>query len=142
MELIQHLKNRYKKHREKVLLKSYGCSSWEEYERKFDVDYSPMATSIKRIYHGYEIVHCVESYSHYAYTLLYDYGPGGCKYGYHEMDDWCKQNCKGKYRVGYHRVIIDTLTGEYEENGISGFDKIFFAFKEESDYTWFMLRWQ
>jgi hypothetical protein len=53
---------------------------------------------------------------------------------------WCKENCKGKYRWHWERVIQDHA-GQYLPNGIGGTDELFFGFKDERDYLMFLLRW-
>jgi len=57
-----------------------------------------------------------------------------------KMIEWCEQNCQGKWRNDWHRGFWDHQ-GNFEFNGIGGGDIMFFAFKEETDYVWFKLRW-
>lgn len=146
--MIDSIKETYKYYRDRAFLKKHGCETWDEYNRRYDPDYNIRATRIKDIYHGYPWVYCFENREHFAYTLLYDYGPGGCHYGYNDIISWCNDNLSDKFRFDGHRVHKQTPIGnngvedsEWFINEISGGDYIFAAFKSESDYLWFLLRW-
>lgn len=131
-----------KKRRETRFLKKHGCETWDEYNRRYDPDILHRATRIRDYYHGYPYVYCVENSNHYAYQLLHDYGPGGYRYGYDEIVDWCKEHIKYKHRTDCHRVFrAPSTANEWEINEIGGLDYLFFAFQDERDYNWFMLRW-
>ena len=146
--MLTTIKQRYKAWKERRFLKKHGCSSWKEYNRIYDPDYDIRASRVKDYYHGYPYWHVFERSNHYCYQLLYDYGPGGHRYGYHDIIDWCEENTKGKHRIDFLRVWRQTgidVNGQHHPelwiNEIGGGDHIFVAFKEERDYTWFMLRW-
>lgn len=134
---IDKLKERWKAHKERNFLAAHGCVSWREYELKHDSDVAVMARNVRNFYHGYDYVFPIEPQG------LKDFGFLGVM-PYHDqikaMEEWCSQNCKGKWRNDWHRGFWDHQ-GNYEFNGIGGGDLIFFAFKEESDYMWFKLRW-
>lgn len=137
MGLIEKLKQRYKDHNARRFLKAHGCQTWEQYERRFDPDIGHMARWAHTYYHGYS----------YIFPLEPDVSAirvNGVR-GYHEhtdkMAEWCKTNCKGKWRNDWHRGFWDHH-GNYEFNEIAGKDVMFFAFKEESDYMWFRLVWE
>ena len=133
---------RLRKLRAERKLKKSGYKSWEHYRRWNDPDTLCRATRVKDFYHGYKYVHCFEDRNHYAYELLYDYGPGGIKYGDDEIVEWLDKNAKFTSRIDMHRVIKCPATADqWEFNDLGGGDYIFVAFKEEKDYMMFLLRW-
>ena len=134
------LKEKYAEWKEDRFLKKHRCDSREQYEHRFDPDINNRATAIRDYYHGYSYVSCCEPRSHYAYELLYDHGPGGHRYGFNDMHDWCKEHCQEKFRVDYHRVIKN-YWNRWEMNEIGGGDHVFFAFKNKEDYFLFTLKW-
>lgn len=135
MELIQKLKNRYRGYKEKRFLETHGCKTWREYERRYDPDVGYLARCAHTFYHGYPHIYHVTDYS-ISWKMA--------TMSFSKIDDmvmWCEQNCRGKWRNDWHRGFWDH-NGNYEFNGIGGSDIMFFAFKEESDYIWFTLKWQ
>lgn len=142
MQLLTSLRNKYKKWKDARFLKKHGCSTWNEYNHRYDPDVFNRASRIKDFYHGYRYVYCFENRAHFAYELLYDYGPGGYRYGYHDIVDWCKKNIKTKHRTDVHRAMKEPSTAyQWEINELGGGDYLFFAFKDEKDFNWFLLRW-
>ena len=140
MTLVSKLQHWYKSRKEARFLKKHHCTTWEQYHHRFDADVTYRAIELNNFYHGYNFVVAVEDSEHFAYTLLYDYGPGGHNYGYSEMSQWCKDNCKDKFRVDVHRVIKQ-YNGTWCINELGGGDYIFFAFKNDEDVVWFRLKW-
>lgn len=148
--MIQQLKERWKGYKEKRFLESHGCKTWREYERNYDSDVGYLARWSHTFYHGYKFIWAMPE-THYHLTPLY---PSTANHAlnvprinttFHfesidRMVDWCEQNCQGKWRNDWHRGNWDHQDN-FEFNGISGGDVMFFAFKEESDYLWFTLRW-
>jgi hypothetical protein len=62
--------------------------------------------------------------------------------GLSRLTEWCDANCTDKWRNDIHRVIKCPATAnQWEVNELGGLDFIFFAFKNESDYINFVLRW-
>jgi len=122
-------------------LKKNLCTTWKQYHRKNDPDISYRASRVKDYYHGYQYVHGFESGKHYAYTLRYDYGPGGHRYGFDDIVDWCEENCEDKVRHDFFRVFRYDADCEWEINEIGGSDIVFVAFKNQEDYMYFKLRW-
>jgi hypothetical protein len=113
-----------------------------------DPDYNIRATKITDYYHGYPYWHVFENRDHYCYKLLYDYGPGGHRYGYHDIVEWCEKNIKHKHRLDFLRVFQQTPIGldgpgkpEWWINEIGGGDHIFIAFKDPKDLLWFTMKW-
>ena len=139
--MLAKLKLRYTSWKDARFLKKHHCDSWEQYRHRFDNDVCHRASRIVDYYPGYPYVYCLASRNHYAYELLYDNGPGGYRYGYHDIIDWCRKHCKGKHRSDMHRVVNDLYFGEWIINEIGGGDHFFFAFKDEKEYNWFILRW-
>ncbi len=137
--MIARLKARYAEWKERRFLKKHGCDSKAQYERRYDPDYNLRATSLRDYYHGYPYWADIP-YPHHAYQVLYDYGPGGWREGYHDIWDWCKEHCEDKFRIDFLRVI-QNYSGEWEVNEIGGMDVIFIAFKNENDFLNYCLRW-
>lgn len=135
--MIEQLKKRWKGYKEKRFLETHGCKTWREYERRYDKDIGPMARWAHTFYHGYPYVFPLDpdGYRDLHYHGVYPYVDAADK-----MQEWCEQNCQGKWRNDWHRGFWDQQ-GNYEFNGIGGGDIMFFAFKEESDYVWFTLVW-
>ena len=141
--MIKSLKERWKGYKEKRFLENYGCETWREYERKYDPDVGFRARWAHTYYHGYPHVLPMDPKKFSGWSL------GGTIFQLvDKMTEWCEQNCQGKWRNDWHRGFWDAH-GNYEFNGIGGGsmilpggDVMFFAFKEESDYVWFMLTWQ
>ena len=138
--MLTKLKQRYANWQERRFLKRHHCETREQYERRYDPDYNIRATRISDYYHGYEFVHCIVPRDHYAYKILWDYGPGGYREGNHDILDWCRENCEGKWRADYLRVM-QNYWGEWEVNEIGGGDYLFWAFQNEMDFMNFCLRW-
>jgi len=141
LKIFEKARARYKAWKDQRFLKRHHCSSWEQYHRAYDPDVWQACGRIKDFYHGYPYVYCIDNVDHYAFQLLYDYGPGGARWGYHVINQWCKENCKDKHRVDVHRVERNLWSREWEMNEISGGDYPFFAFKNERDYVNFILKW-
>ena len=138
--MIKRFVERYRSWRERRFLKNHGCKTRQEYNRLYDPDYNIRATRIADYYHGYPYVYCFEDGHHFAYAHIADYGPGGIRWGFHDINDWCSENLSDKFRIDAHRVI-KSFGGEWEINDIGGGDYIFIAFKSETDYLHFRLRW-
>jgi hypothetical protein len=138
--VIRRLKARLRKWKSDRFLKKHGCSYWWQYNKRYDTDYKGHATRIEDVYHGYPYVHCFVDRKHYAYEILYDYGPGGYRDGIHDIMEWCSKNCDDKFRFDYQRVL-QTHDGKWETNEIAGGDYLFATFKDEKDYLLFLLRW-
>ena len=133
-QLLTYLRTTVKNWRDNRFLKRHGCTSWEQYNRTFDPDYNIRASRVKDYYHGYPFVHCFENHKH----IVYEWGIHID--GIYWLSQWCNKHCKGKYRFDFQR-IIKNWEDEWEVNELGGTDYIFVAFKEQRDYTWFMLRW-
>lgn len=140
--IISALSGKYKRWKDARFLKKHGCSSWNEYNHIYDTDVFRSASRVTDYYMGYKYVHCFDNRDNYAYKLLYDYGPGGYRYGYHDIVDWCKENTKHKHRSDILRAMKEPCTAnQWEINELGGGDYLFFAFQNEKEYTWFLLRW-
>ena len=144
------LKARYRVWRAERKLKKSGYRSWRVYRHNRDKDVIRYADKVSDFYSNYKYVYCCggSPASHYAYSVVKDYGPAGLVFGYEEMRDWCEDKCRFKYRVDIHRVLKQTGLGingeeypEYYFNDIGGTDLVYFAFMDEQDYLMFLLRW-
>jgi len=136
------LRARFRKWKAERKLKKSGYKSWEHYRRNNDPNVSWRSTKVKDFYYGYKYVYCFEDRNHYAYELLYDYGPGGIRYGNDDIYDWMDQNARFTSRLDVFRVIkYPSTSNEWEMNDLGGGDYIFAAFKNEREYLHFMLRW-
>lgn len=138
--MIAKLKQHYLDWKERRFLRKHGCETRAQYDYRFDPDYNNRASRVKDYYHGYEFVYCIEPDGHYAYKVLFDFGPGGYRTGENDIWDWCIEHCEGKWRADYLRVLKN-YWGEWEINEIGGGDYLFWAFQNEMDYMNFLLRW-
>lgn len=134
------LKARLRKWLAERKLKKSGYETWSRYRHNRDPDVQKYANHLDDFYFKYPYVYACTNPDHYAYELVRDYGPGGVTYGYEVMYEWCEQKIRWNYRVDIHRVWQDQW-GKYSLNDIGGGDIIFFAFKREQDFTYFLLRW-
>lgn len=121
-------------------LKKSGYETWSRYRHNRDPDVQKYANHLDDFYFKYPYVYACTNPNHYAYELVRDYGPGGVTYGYNVIEEWCSDKIRWNYRVDIHRVWQDQW-GKYSLNDIGGGDIIFFAFKREQDFTYFLLRW-
>lgn len=138
---------RYRLYRASRKLEKSGYRSWAHYRHNRDPDICRYANKIRDFYSKYPYVFQIQ-YTHHAYKLVADYGPGGQVYGYNEMRSWCDRCVRFKWRLDIHRVFKQTALGisndEHEDwyfNEIGGNDYIYFAFQDEKDCIAFMLRW-
>lgn len=130
------IKNKIEQLRRKWILYRAGYKDWATYLHMTDPDIHWRATQIKNFYHGYNYVYCIENRNHTAYD--WDVHTDGMWV----MSQWCEDNCKDKYRFDFHRAIkFPSTSNEWEINEIGGGDYIFAAFKNERDFSWFMMRW-
>lgn len=139
MEFLSAVKTRFRNWREWRFLCKHGCITWDQYHKVYDPDHSGRATTLRDFYHGYPYWRVFDNRSHFCYDFIADYGPGGLIWGFHRMQAWCKDNTKHKFRMDGLRV--SKFHNEWQVNEITGGDRIVFAFKDERDYVWFMLRW-
>lgn len=121
-------------------LKKSGYENWARYRHNRDPNVNRYATHLDEFYEGYPYIYSIKDYGHFAYRVLYNYGPGGTRYGYEEINEWLDEKIRLNYRVDIHRVWINQW-GKAELNDIGGSDIIYFAFKYEKDFTHFLLRW-
>ena len=130
------IKYRYLEWRWDRVLKKSGCQSWEWYFRKKDPDFNAFGNTIKEQLFGYPYIVKV---NHTHLECIID-GMWGETWHGEAVNLWCVQNCRGKFRWQWERVIMDH-NGQYLPNGIAGYDELFFGFKDERDYLMFTLRW-
>lgn len=136
MNPLKYIKYKYLEWRwDRVLKRSY-YSSWESYFRMNDPDYYAPGRTVKDQLFGYPYI-AVVNYNKLPVRFDPMWGPvEHCE----EIIEWCNRYCRGKYRNHWERVIQDH-EGQYLPNGIAGSDELFFGFKDDRDYTLFLLRW-
>jgi hypothetical protein len=118
------------------VLKKSGHHHWESYLRYNDPDFNIRGQTVNAQFLGYPYV-AVVNYKHLESSVDALWGE---IYNGSNVEAWCKENCRNKYRWQWERVIQDQA-GQYLPNGIGGTDELFFGFKDERDYTLFLLRW-
>lgn len=129
METIETLKQRWTGERAKNFLDNYGCTTWREYELKYDRDYQENAATVEEIYHGYPFIHCFDI----EHQIHKDFH-------YRKMvESWCEKHCLKKWRNQWH--IVSRIDDKWKIDYISGLFHMFFVFKDSKDYTLFALRW-
>jgi len=106
------------------------------YFRSNDPDYFAAGRTVRDQLHGYPYIALVP-YERLETRFEPLWGP--IEHCGHIME-WCKKNCRRKFRQHWERVVQDH-EGQYLPNGIGGTDELFFAFKDERDYLMFTLRW-
>ena len=140
MDILGRFYSKYILWKDKRFLKKHGCENWDQYNHRFDPDINIRATHIKDYYMNYPYVFVFTDTRNDAFRDGVD---EGCEL----LKNWCKENCKGKWRTDIHRVLPRNLwqasdTTDYDINDIGGYDFLFFGFTNEQDYIWFSLKWQ
>lgn len=134
-----------KEHR---FLKKHGCETREEYNRKYDPDflYTTSTKLLKDVYIGYPYFFRIEV--PIVDTGFYGLWPDMKRV--EELNDWCRVNCKDKWRSDvfgkvckkndeWQRVQrIDPEFWQGIESGIEE-DQVFFAFRSEKDGAKFLM---
>ena len=113
-----------------------GHMSWEHYFRTNDPDYNASGRTVREQLCGYSYIALVP-FKHLETTFDPMWGPVD---HFNHIYDWCKQNCRSKFRHHWERVVQDHM-GQYLPDGITGTDELFFGFTNEEDYVMFLLRW-
>lgn len=134
--VAEDLKGRWDFYRHAAYLKKRGWTE-EEYQNYEDPDRNIRCSRVKDYYHGYQHIHAFTSTQTLPWTKFENWLD--C---YEEMNQWCKSNCKGKFRSDILRVIKCPATAnEWELNDIGGGDALFYAFKDSRDFAMFCLKW-
>jgi len=121
-------------------LKKSGYRSWSEYAHFNDPFVNQRANNVESFYTGYKYIYKCEL-DHFAYHMIYNYGPGGARFGIDEIHEWCKKHITFDYRIDYHSIFKSKFGTHEFINDIAGTDAIFIAFKHEKDLMHFILRW-
>lgn len=132
----------FKVRRARKILKKHGCDTWAQYYKKYDPGVNVYANTVKELYHGYKYLVIFEQSS----DLMFD--NKSWNQGLATILDWCEEKCKSRWRHDFLRVYTQhgiDVNGdahlEYFINDLAN-DALFFAFTDEKDYAWFMLRWK
>jgi hypothetical protein len=136
VSILTTIKEKYHAWKEHRFLKRHGVATWAQYNHRYDPDINWRATRVNDFYHGYPYVYCFENRRHevYHWDVHLD--------GIYVLSQWCKDNCKDKFRFDFHRAMNAPGTAwQWHINELGGGDYIFVAFKNERDYTWFLMRW-
>ena len=121
---MKKIKALFRLYRYKRFYWKYG--GYRNYETYHSGDVNKRAFFLNELYPGYNHVEFF-SYPHSTWI------------NYVQADKWCWANCKSKYRYDITRAEY-TQFG-WTANEFGGDDIISFAFKDERDYIWFMMRW-
>jgi hypothetical protein len=133
-KVIDELKIRWDLYRHAAFMKKTGWTE-EQYRNFTDPDRNTRASRVKDYYHGYTHIVTFESSRGDPWTRYLNWLEA-----YNALEEWCKENCKDKWRTDIHRVIKD-YSGEWTLNDIGGGDVLFFAFKSQEDAFMFKLKW-
>jgi hypothetical protein len=135
-KLLRIVKYKYLEWKWDRVLKKSGCADWESYFIVNDPDFNYRGYTVKEQFCGYPYIVNV------PYTSLKEnFNPfWGPFYSSEHIQEWCKENCKKKYRLHWERVIVDH-NGQYLPNGIGGTDEMFLGFQDETDAAYFKLVW-
>jgi len=135
MNVFTKLLNKYLDWRDTRFLKKQGYINWKQYFHDMDPDINKRTSTTKDFYGNYNYVYVIKEYA--ANDIV-------------DMQDWCENNCVGKWRMDSHRVLPNNYftqpnevddTHNYIFNDIGGWDFMFFAFMDDTDYVWFVTRW-
>jgi hypothetical protein len=118
------------------ILKKSGHHHWESYLRYNDPDFNIRGLTVRDQLFGYPYV-AVVNYKHLEARVDAMWGE---VWNGSRVEEWCKENCRNKYRWHWERVIQDHA-GQYLPNGIGGTDELFFGFKDYNDYITFKTVW-
>lgn len=133
-KVIHELRIRWDLYRHAAFMKETGWTE-EQYRNLNDPDRNTRASRVKDYYHGYTHIVTFESSRGDPWTRYLNWLEA-----YNALEEWCKENCKDKWRTDIHRVIKDNW-GEWTLNDIGGGDVLFFAFKSQEDAFMFKLKW-
>lgn len=145
MEYIKLLSKKYDDWKERRFLKKHGCETRAQYEYIYDPDCNRDGRTIKEYFHGYPYIYSTEDSS--MDVIIYNTKDGELYGRICEIDQWCRENCKSKFRIDGLRVKNQYITPSHDydyyfPSGQSiGTYKVFVAFKSEEELIWFTLRW-
>lgn len=128
-------------YKERKFLERHNVSTWEEYHYVYDPDINKSFGTVATQYHGY-------SYTTVIRAKLKDYGFHGVDFDhdqYKEINQWCKDNCVGKFRVDVKTLKRDKNTilnaSTYITSVQGGAEHFVIAFKERNDHLLFEMVW-
>ena len=140
--LFKSLRDRWDEHLHYRYLAKMGWTELQ-YQRNNDVDRNARATNVDDYYHGYKYVHYYTTTHGFPWDRYGDW--------LEAVDDirsWCDENLQDKWREDILRVYKQTAIAwdssteeQWFISDIGGIDVMFFAFKNEVDYTLFLMKW-
>lgn len=146
-QALDALRSHWAFHQHKHYLKKMGWTE-EAYQRQTDPLVNHRADRVGYFYHGYSRVHVFETVIGRPFIDYKDW-----IMAYNLMNQWCKDNCQGRWREDIHRVVRQTGlkqvgdSMEYIEepewfiNDVGGGDVLVYAFELDQDYMMFSLKW-
>ena len=131
---LSRLRARYRLFRNRRFLARHNCETWRQYRYHNDPDFNMRASRVQDKFHGYPYVHRFADHRHevYYWDVGYD--------GIYVISQWCDRHLQDRYRFEVLRVMREP-DGEWCESVIGEGDFVFVGFKNEQDYTHFVLRW-
>ncbi len=134
MITLRRLQARWRLFKNRRFLSKHNCETWRQYRYHHDPDYNIRASRVSDKFHGYPYVHRFSDHTHEVY--YWDVGHDGI----YVLSQWCDRYLRDKYRFDVLRVMRES-DGEWCESVIGEGDFVFVGFKNEQDYTHFVLRW-
>lgn len=132
MSFLKNIIEKYNSWKEQRFFKKHGVNNWEHYNLKYDKDFKNTAYKIKEMFHGYNTVIIIPypvMVSDFFGTTIYT----------SDVNNWCKQNCIGKYRIQLLSLCKDVTTGELFYGSPQGLEEMLIAFKEKDDAASFIM---
>lgn len=123
--------SKYKHWKEQRFFKKHGVCSWEQFNRKYDVDFDNSAHFVKDMFHGYNTIILVPNPQ-----MIFDFF--GTTIYSSRVGDWCNENCVDKYRLQLVSIVED-INGELIYGAAYGSEELVIGFKSEEDASLFLL---
>ena len=129
--MIQAIKKHWQEWRHQRLLRDKGWTQ-KMYDRYNDPDCNPGAMQLSHYYHGYPYYIVVESAQDWNRRF------GTWNEGLRQATAWCEEHCEDKFREDIMRGM--KAGDDWYLNDLNG-DIMVWAFKNQKDYTNFLLKW-
>lgn len=123
-------------HWDRILRKS-GYRTWYRYFYFNDPKFDPNGLRIQDQLFGYPYI----AKADYSKIPLVDTGFFGLVEDSDIIVNWCTRYCRGKFKLRWEHVTLDSKGIYWTSNPIDGKVELFVGFEDERDYTLFILRW-